>query len=364
MRQVTMPRIMHIVGARPNFMKAAPVVFALRTHGNVEQKLVHTGQHYDKNMNDVFFQELGMPQPDYNLGIGSGTHAQQTARIMIAIETVLESWRPDLLMVYGDVNSTIACALVASKMGIRVGHVEAGLRSWDRTMPEEINRVLTDQISDLFFTPSTDGDANLLREGIAKDKIHFVGNCMIDTLVRLLPQARQPAIPNFGARYILVTLHRPSNVDDPATLKPILDSLSELCTGGMQVVFPIHPRTHKRMAEFGIAPDEKSGLLLTDPLGYLEFLWLQAHAVAVVTDSGGIQEETTYLGTPCITLRENTERPITCEIGTNQLVGHDLQRMKAAVLDIEAGRVRKGAIPPLWDGMAGGRIAAIVAELE
>jgi UDP-N-acetylglucosamine 2-epimerase (non-hydrolysing) len=357
-------KVMHIVGARPNFMKAAPVVFALRSHGNVTQQLVHTGQHYDRNMNDVFFHELGMPQPDHNLGVGSGTHAQQTARIMTAVEPVFEEWRPDLLLVYGDVNSTIACALVASKMGIRIGHVEAGLRSRDFTMPEEINRILTDRISDFYFTPSADADQNLLAEGVERKKLHLVGNCMIDTLVRLLPQARKPEIAGADAPFVLVTLHRPSNVDDTATLGPIVDALAELSSCGTRVIFPIHPRTRKRMTDFGIMPRVDSGVILTDPLGYLEFLWLQIHAVTVVTDSGGIQEETTFLKVPCITLRENTERPITCTMGTNRLVGRDLNLMKAAVREAEAGGGRTGAVPPLWDGKAGERIADIVAALE
>lgn len=357
-------KVMHIVGARPNFMKAAPVVFALQSRENVEQQLIHTGQHYDRNMNDVFFSELGMPQPDHNLGVGSGTHAQQTARIMIAVEPVLESWRPDLLLVYGDVNSTIACTLVASKMGIRIGHVEAGLRSRDFTMPEEINRILTDRISDFFFTPSADADENLLAEGVGREKIHLVGNCMIDTLVRLLPQARKPAVAGVDGPYVLVTLHRPSNVDDTANLGPIVEALEELSANGTRVIFPIHPRTRKRMTEFGIMPGADSGVILTEPLGYLEFLWLQSHAVAVVTDSGGIQEETTFLKVPCITLRENTERPITCMMGTNRLVGRDLSLMKAAVREAESGGGRTGLVPPLWDGRAGERIADIVASLE
>ncbi len=352
--------ILHVVGARPNFMKAAPVIGALRSAPIVKQHLVHTGQHYDPNMSQIFFEQLGLPRPDFNLEVGSGTHAQQTAEIMVRFEKLLLEDKPDLLLVYGDVNSTIATALVASKMGIRVGHVEAGLRSWDRTMPEEINRVLTDQISDLFFTPSADGDINLKREGIGPEKIFLVGNVMIDTLVRLLDKAAEPCIPGRQEHFVLVTLHRPSNVDDRRMLADLWRALQRI-SEKTQVLFPIHPRTRRRLAEYGL-PEPGPGLILTEPLGYFEFLWLQRHATAVVTDSGGIQEETTYLQIPCLTMRENTERPITVEMGTNILVGQDTRRLEAAVERILNGKGKKGAVPPLWDGLAGERIAAILAR--
>jgi len=352
-------KIVHIVGARPNFMKAAPVLFALRKHPQVEQLLVHTGQHYDERMSDIFFRQLGMPRPDINLDVGSGSHAVQTAEIMVRFERVLLAQKPDWLMVYGDVNSTIACALVAVKLGVKIAHVEAGLRSWDRSMPEEINRVLTDQISDLFFTPSTDGDENLKREGIAPEKIHFVGNCMIDTLVRLLAQARKPGIDGLEGRFALVTLHRPSNVDAPEELERIVQTLSELGEE-IPVVFPIHPRTRQRLAGMaGVSPG--AGLYLIEPQGYLEFLWLQQHATMILTDSGGIQEEATFLNVPCLTIRENTERPITCDLGTNILVGRDMERLKREARRILGGDRKTGTLPPYWEGQAGERVARVMA---
>ena len=280
---------------------------------------------------------------------------------MVRFEDVISANTPDLVLVYGDVNSTIATALVASKAGIRVGHVEAGLRSWDRTMPEEINRVLTDQISDYFFTPSEDADENLRREGIGANNIFRVGNVMIDTLVKLLDKAREPKMAGRQERFILVTLHRPSNVDDPATLGQLLATLNRL-SKDIQIIFPIHPRTRRRLEEFKLS-EVGANVLLTDPFGYLEFLWLQQHAVAVVTDSGGIQEETTYLQIPCLTMRENTERPITAEIGTNILVGKDTVRLGKEIQNVLDGRGKKGTVPALWDGKAGQRIAEILARL-
>ena len=355
--------ILHVVGARPNFMKAAPVVHALRAYPGVRQVLVHTGQHYDANMSGTFFDQLGIPCPDHNLEVGSGSHAKQTAEIMMRIETVLLTEKPDMVLVYGDINSTVASTIAACKLGIRVGHVEAGLRSFDRTMPEEINRLLTDQISDLLFTPSADGDANLLREGVAPNKIRLVGNVMIDTLVRLLPQARKPSIPNLPERFILVTLHRPSNVDDPVMLEALVRALARTSLA-LPVIFPVHPRTRQKIAQFGLN-EATTGLFLTEPLGYLEFLWLQRHSAVVVTDSGGIQEETTFLQIPCLTMRANTERPITCELGTNTLIGTDTVRMEEEIGKILGGQVRGGAkIPPLWDGHAGERIAAIIVRGE
>ncbi len=354
-------KIIHIVGARPNFMKAAPVIEAMHSFPTITQKLVHTGQHYDPNMSQIFFDQLGMPRPDYNLEVGSGSHARQTAEVMVRFEDVLLECKPDLVLVYGDVNSTIATALVATKMGIRVGHVEAGLRSWDRSMPEEINRVLTDQISDYFFTPSVDADENLKREGIEPRSVFPVGNVMIDTLVKLLGKAREPTIPGRQEKFVLVTLHRPSNVDDPAMLGQLLATLNRI-SESIQVVFPIHPRTRRRLEQYNLS-GVGGNLLLTDPFGYLEFLWLQQHASVVVTDSGGIQEETTYLQIPCLTMRENTERPVTVEIGTNILVGGDTARLRQEVENILDGRAKKGAIPPLWDGKAGMRIARILDGL-
>jgi len=354
-------KIMHIVGARPNFMKAAPVIEAIHHFPQLKQSLVHTGQHYDANMSQIFFDQLGMPRPDYNLEVGSGSHARQTADIMVHFEEVIQANPPDMVLVYGDVNSTIATALVATKAGIRVGHVEAGLRSWDRSMPEEINRVLTDQISDYFFTPSGDADENLRREGVDAKKIFRVGNVMIDTLIKLLGKAREPKITGRQDRFILVTLHRPSNVDDPETLGRLLGTLNHI-SKEIQVIFPIHPRTRRRLEQFNLS-DVGANVLLTDPFGYLEFLWLQQHASVVVTDSGGIQEETTYLQIPCLTMRENTERPITAEIGTNILVGTDTARLGKEIENVLDGCSKKGAVPELWDGKAGQRIAEILARL-
>ena len=349
--------ILHVVGARPNFMKAAPVLRALKARQNVSQTLVHTGQHYDASMSAVFFRQLGMPEPDVNLEAGSGSHARQTADIMGRFEPVVLERNPDVVLVYGDVNSTVAAALVCSKLRIRVGHVEAGLRSFDRTMPEEINRLLTDQMADWLFTPSEDGDRNLAQEGIALEKIHRVGNVMIDSLVQLLPLALQSKINGLPERYALVTLHRPSNVDDDRILKRILQSLLEV-NAELQVVFPVHPRTRQRIAEFGL---DAAQLHLLEPLPYIEFLALQRRAAVVITDSGGIQEETTYLQVPCLTLRENTERPVTVAFGTNYLVGQDPSKLHAELRKILDGGAKKGSIPPLWDGHAAERIAAILA---
>lgn len=352
-------KLLHVVGARPNFMKMAPVLNALAAH-SVAQILVHTGQHYDTNMSEVFFQQLGVPHPDVNLEVGSGSHASQTAEIMTRFESVLQEESPDWVLVYGDVNSTIAAALVASKMGIHVAHVEAGLRSRDRTMPEEINRLLTDQISDLLFTPSADGDRNLILEGIPPEKIKLVGNVMIDTLVRLMPEAEK-LWPGLQSRFHLekfglVTLHRPSNVDEPVMLSAIVASLSRI-SKDLPLLFPVHPRTRKRLENWPVkmvAPN----LQLVSPLGYLEFLALQRHSTVVITDSGGIQEETTYLGVPCMTLRENTERPVTIEAGTNILIGRNMELLENEVAKILKGEGKRGSVPPLWDGRAAERIAS------
>jgi len=347
--------ILHVVGARPNFVKAAPVLRAIRERG-MRQTLVHTGQHYDGNMSDVFFTQLDIPEPDFNLEVGSGSHASQTAEIMRRFEPVVLERKPDLTLVYGDVNSTVAAALVCSKLLIPVGHVEAGLRSFDRTMPEEINRIVTDRLSDVLFTPSEDGDANLLREGVPKERIHFVGNVMIDSLIRLLPAARNCPKNGFPERFALVTLHRPSNVDDFETLRELLNALARV-SKDLNIVFPVHPRTRQRITEFGI---DSQNLRLLDPLPYIEFLSLQTRAAVVITDSGGIQEETTYLGVPCLTLRPNTERPITVTSGTNILVGDDRGRLIAELGKIMEGKQKKGVTPPLWDGRTGERIANIL----
>ena len=350
-----MNHILHVVGARPNFVKAAPVLRAIRERG-MRQTLVHTGQHYDGNMSDVFFTQLDIPEPDFNLEVGSGSHASQTAEIMRRFEPVVLERKPDLTLVYGDVNSTVAAALVCSKLLIPVGHVEAGLRSFDRTMPEEINRIVTDRLSDVLFTPSEDGDANLLREGVPKETIHFVGNVMIDSLIRLLPAARNCPKNGFPERFALVTLHRPSNVDDFETLRELLNALARV-SKDLNIVFPVHPRTRQRITEFGI---DSQNLRLLDPLPYIEFLSLQTRAAVVITDSGGIQEETTYLGVPCLTLRPNTERPITVTSGTNILVGDDRGRLIAELGKIMEGKQKKGVTPPLWDGRTGDRIANIL----
>jgi len=345
--------ILHVVGARPNFVKAAPVIRALETWPDARQTLVHTGQHYDSNLSDIFFSQLNMQAPAVNLEVGSGSHAAQTAEVMKRFEPVVLERKPDLVLVYGDVNSTVAAALVCSKLRIRLGHVEAGLRSFDRTMPEEINRIVTDQLADLLFTPAEDGDINLQREGVPAEKIYRVGNVMIDSLIQLLPAVMRFSKNGLPQRYALVTLHRPSNVDDSANLKNILDSLLEV-NERLEVVFPVHPRTRQRIDRLGINIEK---LRFLGPLPYIEFLSLQRRAVVVITDSGGVQEETTYLGVPCLTLRTNTERPVTVNIGTNVLVGQDRRLLDSELKKILEGRAKKGSIPPLWDGRASERIA-------
>lgn len=351
-------KIFHVIGARPNFMKAAPVIRALSAYP-VEQIVVHTGQHYDFNMSDIFFQQLGMPAPDVNLQVGSASHAQQTAHIMCKFEPVVLEKKPDLVVVYGDVNSTVAAALVCSKLMVRVAHVEAGLRSFDREMPEEINRLVTDQLSDLLFTPSEDGNRNLEREGVAPEKVFFAGNVMIDTLVRMLPEADRRLPADLPSRYALVTLHRPSNVDDLDWLGSLLSSL-ERVGNDLQVIFPVHPRTRQKIANLGAA--EKNGhIRYLEPLPYLDFLALQKHAAVVITDSGGIQEETTFLGVPCLTVRENTERPVTITMGTNALVGRDTSVLARELNRILSGHRKGAGVPPLWDGHAAERIAKVIA---
>lgn len=352
--------ILHVVGARPNFMKAAPVIRALAKWPEARQTLVHTGQHYDPNLSDVFFSQLNMPEPDVNLEVGSGSHAWQTAEGMTRLEPVVLERKPDVVLVYGDVNSTVAAALLCSKLLIRVAHVEAGLRSFDRTMPEEINRIVTDRLADMLFTPSEDGDTNLAREGVPAEKIYRVGNVMIDTLAQLLPLAVQSPKNGLPERYALVTLHRPSNVDDRASLRSILHALLEV-NEQLEVVFPMHPRTRQRIEQFGINIER---LHLLEPLPYIEFLALQRRASVVITDSGGIQEETTYLGVPCLTLRSNTERPVTVTLGTNVLIGADLGRLSFELSKILEGKGKKGTLPPLWDGHAAERIAEVLQGVE
>lgn len=363
-----MIKVLLIVGARPNFMKAAPVLKEMQKYPSLELLLVHTGQHYDAEMSDSFFTELDLPKPDIYLGVGSGSHASQTGKIMIAFEKVVSEKKPDLVVVVGDVNSTLACALVSSKLGIKIAHVEAGLRSFDRTMPEEINRVLTDQISDFLFTTCEDADVNLQNEGIAREKVFFVGNVMIDTLRHQQKLAEDSGIlerlelrgKEGIKKYALLTLHRPSNVDNRETLDKLLDVLNEL-NRRIPVVFPAHPRTVKQLKAFELEQKADS-MMMISPLGYLEFLHLMSHASLVLTDSGGIQEETTILGVPCLTLRENTERPITMEQGTNHLVGKDPEKIRAYASEaLERGAERK-SIPKYWDGKAAGRIAKILAN--
>jgi len=354
-------KLIHVVGARPNFMKAAPVYRALHACPSVQQQIVHTGQHYDANMSDIFFQQLSIPAPDINLQVGSGSHAQQTAEIISRFEAVVLNEKPDIVLVYGDVNSTVAAALVCAKLGVKIAHVEAGLRSFDRTMPEEINRLVTDQLADILFTPSEDGDRNLVREGVPASKIHMVGNVMIDTLIRMLPEAEKQIPTGLPSCYILVTLHRPSNVDDVDWLTAAHAMLSEVARE-IPVIFPIHPRTRQRLNNVVKQEANSDGIRLLEPLSYLEFLGMQAHATALVTDSGGIQEETTYLGIPCITLRENTERPVTVDVGTNILVGRDLGRVRETIAQTLAGNLKRGSIPPLWDGHAAERIAKILTQ--
>lgn len=349
-------RVCNVVAARPNFMKMAPVVLELRRR-EIDQFLVHTGQHYDANMSDVFFQELGMPRPDVHLGVGSGSHAAQTAAVMTSFEATCLDRKPDLVVVAGDVNSTVACALTAAKLNIPVAHVESGLRSFDRQMPEEINRVLTDHISDLLFVTEAAGLANLDREGIDPGKVHHVGNCMVDSLFRHVDAAlaarpwERMELEESG--YALLTLHRPSNVDDDSALAALVDALN-LVSERLPLVFPIHPRTLGRLTKLG-RPLAKR-LRLCEPLPYLAFLGLMARARCVLTDSGGIQEETTALGVPCLTLRANTERPVTVTEGTNRLIGTDPSRIAPAVDDVLGGRWPKGARPALWDGHAAPRI--------
>ena len=358
-------RITSVVGARPNFMKIAPLATALEGIPDIEHRLVHTGQHYDEKMSEVFFRELSIPAPDIDLGVGSGSHATQTAQIMIEFEKECEQNRPDLVVVVGDVNSTMACTLVAAKMVIPVAHVEAGLRSFDRGMPEEVNRMVTDALADYLFTTSRGADENLKREGVAASKIHFVGNVMIDTLLRHRERADELSVAaRYGAQpggYAVMTLHRPSNVDDPVVLRGILEAVQEI-SETVPVIFPIHPRTSARIREFELDNLVHGGVRLTDPLGYLEFLNLTSNAKFVLTDSGGLQEETTILGVPCLTLRHNTERPVTITDGTNELIGPDPDKILNAAERILTGGWKEPRVPEYWDGQAAHRIVDVITR--
>ncbi len=355
--------IISVVGARPNFMKVAPIARAFKQYGDVRHMIVHTGQHYDAAMSDVFFRDLEIPEPDIFLGVGSGSHAEQTAKVMTAFERVLADVRPDAVIVVGDVNSTLACSIVCAKAGVPVAHVEAGLRSFDRTMPEEINRLVTDAVADWLFVSEPSGVQNLKREGAADDKVFFVGNVMIDTLV--LFRTRKPAPPvleRLGLNksgYVLTTMHRPGNVDTRESLGRLMTLLTALALK-IPVVFPMHPRTKKMLQSFGLLEVLPEQCLVTEPLGYGEFITLCEHAACIVTDSGGIQEEATYLGVPCITLRTNTERPVTVTEGTNTLMGDRFDDVAAMVDEIVNGKAVHGTIPELWDGLASERIAEIL----
>jgi UDP-N-acetylglucosamine 2-epimerase (non-hydrolysing) len=360
-------KIISVVGARPNFMKVAPIVEEFGKHPEVENLLLHTGQHYDEAMSRVFFDQLGLPKPDIYLGVGSGTHAEQTARVMLAFEKVLLEHKPDLVIVVGDVNSTLACSLTAAKLWIPVAHVEAGLRSFDRKMPEEINRIVTDMLSDYLFTTCRDADENLLAEGIPPEKIFFVGNVMIDSLNKHRQHAENLRTPESldvepGA-YALLTLHRPSNVDHVDILSGIMDAILQI-QKEMPIIFTAHPRTIKRLHEFNLAEiiEASPNIHLIEPLGYLQFMDLMMHAQLVLTDSGGIQEETTILRIPCLTIRENTERPFTITEGTNTLVGTDPQRIIREARAILSGKIKPGRILELWDGHAAQRIVDILLQ--
>lgn len=362
-------KVVNVVGARPNFMKIAPIHEAMQRCVGMEAYLLHTGQHYDRAMSTLFFENLGLPEPHYYLGVGSGGHGEQTGRIMIEFESVLKTLAPDLVVVVGDVNSTIACALVAVKLGCKVAHVEAGLRSFDRTMPEEINRVLTDQIADYLFITEASARANLKREGISEEKIYFVGNVMIDSLLRHRQRAAtRPVLSKLGLtphQYGLVTLHRPANVDEPGVLSKLVEALCAL-SERLPVLFPVHPRTQQKLAESGLEGQiaRFPQFRLLAPLDYLDFLKCLDNARLVVTDSGGIQEETTVLGVPCITARDNTERPVTASQGTNVVVGRDPQRILQAALNVLRGEIKKGQCPELWDGQAAERIVNVLWERE
>ena len=355
-----------IAGARPNFMKIAPLIHAIQKAQeegkDINYRLVHTGQHYDKNMSDTFFEELNIPKPDINLGIGGGTQAEQTAGIMMAFEKDLMEHPTDLVLVVGDVTSTMACSIVAKKLCTKVAHVEAGIRSWDLTMPEEINRMVTDSLADIFFTTSVVANTNLRNLGAKPEQIHFVGNVMIDTLLANMDRFRKPEIYDQlnlkEGGYLMLTMHRPANVDEAEKLKRTMNEIVGN-VHGFPVIFPIHPRTAKIFKDLGITADN---LHIVDPMGYLEFNYMVKHSKAVITDSGGITEETTVMGIPCITLRDNTERPETCTVGTNELIGTNPDAIKPALDKLFAGQLKKGGIPELWDGKTAERIVEILTK--
>ena len=356
-------KLLCIAGARPNFMKIAPILRAIKKYPQIHSKLIHTGQHYDAIMSDIFFKELQIPDPDIHLGVGGGSHAQQTAELMLKFDPILEQEKPDFILVVGDVNSTMACSITASKRNIPVIHVEAGLRSFDRTMPEEINRLVTDAISDYLFTTEPAANENLIKEGKNKNQIFYAGNVMIDSLIFALPQITSSDILKRlhlnEKEFALVTLHRPANVDTENNLSEMIELL-EFIGEYTKVVFPVHPRTKTKLSQYGL--DQKIRLnkqiLLIDPLGYFDFIALMRSALVAVTDSGGVQEETTFLGVPCLTMRANTERPVTIDVGTNTLVGQNRDLLKSCMDAISRGGYKKGSIPELWDGHAAERIAA------
>ena len=363
-----MIKIVNVVGARPNFMKIAPLMRAYKQYNDsINPILVHTGQHYDKTMSKTFFEQLDIPRPDINLGVGSGSHAEQTAKIMMSFEKLIRNESPDMVLVVGDVNSTMACTITAAKLGIKTSHVEAGLRSFDMSMPEEINRKVTDSICDYLFTTEESANENLKNEGLNEDKIFFVGNVMIDTLSYYLDKTKDMSLPINGiteSNYATLTIHRPSNVDNPSVLKGILFALDKI-QKDIPIIFPIHPRTMKNINQFGLSENVSSmrNLIITEPVGYLEFLRLNRTAKFVLTDSGGLQEETTYLGIPCLTLRENTERPVTINVGTNVLTHSNPDVIFKEYEKIMTGGFKKGKIPYLWDGHAAERIVAKLAGL-
>ncbi len=361
-----MKKIISVVGARPNFMKIAPIHRAFKKHsGNIQHLICHTGQHYDQKMSKIFFEELELPKPDFYLGVGSGSHAEQTAKVMMQFEKILLTEKPNLVIVVGDVNSTIACSLTAAKLNIKTAHVEAGLRSFDREMPEEINRILTDHISDFLFVTEQSGITNLKKEGIDDRKVFLVGNVMIDSLVYFLSKTdSMKVLNNYNvekSNYVLVTMHRPSNVDIKGQLEGIVNMLN-LISNTSKVIFPVHPRTRKNLESFSLSEKINKNVMLTDPIGYLDFITLLQYCTLVITDSGGIQEETTYLGVQCITTRTTTERPITVDSGTNQLVGADFRIAEKTAIQILSGKIKKGKIPTLWDGKSAEKITQIIVD--
>jgi UDP-N-acetylglucosamine 2-epimerase (non-hydrolysing) len=352
---------MHVVGARPNFMKLSPVYAALSNYSDIHQIVVHTGQHYSHNMSQVFFDQLGLPAPDFHLDISGGSVLHQIGTGLLKIETILHQCKPDLLCVYGDVNATAFSSIAASKLGIKIAHIEAGLRSNDWGMPEETNRIIADALSNYFFTPSIDANENLIKEGKKTENIFLVGNVMIDTLVKFLPTIEKtPLSIDLAKEYLLLTLHRPSNVDSIENLKTLFDYLQEL-SQKYQIIFPVHPRTKNLLQQLDLQKNQR--IIITEPLDYFQFIKIQKQATFIITDSGGVQEESTFLKVPCFTLRDNTERPITVTEGTNTLVGSDINALKKHILDFEKHPTKKSKIPKYWDGKTGTRIAQIISNI-